>query len=161
MKTLAFTAFAAALPLAASTSASDRVTTVPSMEAGGQVETLTVEVNGQGGAVWRGTLTIGPRYGSASFSQSKSEAVAPCEGEAYDPNTRSNVNSSFNLNVSRSNWQQSPSSFNVNFNQNLALPACEGQGTDNSGFNRMVEIAPGTSKTIRGKNGVAVTISRP
>ena len=161
MKTMMMIALAAALPMAASATASDRVSTMPNAEAGGNVETLAVEITGESGMVWQGTLTIGPRYGSASYSQSKSEAVAPCEGEAFDPNRRTNVNSSFNLNLSRTNWQQDQNSFNVNFNQTLALPACEGQGTDSSGFNRMVEILPGSTQTIRGNNGVTVMISRP
>jgi hypothetical protein len=161
MKAILLIAAFGVLPLASTASASERVATVPSVPGIGNIETLSVEITGQRGVIWNGTLTIGPRYGSASFSQSKSEAIAPCEGKAVDENRNTNVSSSFNLNLSRSNWQQAPNSFNVNFNQNLALPACEGQGTDSSGFNRMVEIAPGSSKTIRGKNGVEVTVSRP
>lgn len=149
------------LLVATAAGASARVSPASEMEFDGEVETLTVQVNAEEGIVWSGTLNVGPRYGSASFSQSKSETVAPCEGKPVDPNRNSNVNSSFNLSLSRTNSQQSPHNFSVSFNRNVALPACEGQGSDSSGFNRVVEILPGTSKTIRGNNGVLVTVSRP
>ncbi len=161
MKNMLWMAAAGSLVLGSTAAASERVDLIPNGESDGSVETLSIEVTAQEGVVWNGTLNIGPRYGSASFSQSKSETVAPCEGKPVDPNRNTNVNSSFNLSVSRANWQKSPNDFSVNFNQNLALPACEGQGTDNSGFNRTVEILPGSSATIRGKNGVAVTVLRP
>lgn len=161
MKNMLWTAGAGLLCIASAASASERVAVVPGASNNGPTETLAVEISARDGLLWSGTLTIGPRYGNASFSQSKSEAVLPCEGKQLDPNNNTNVNSSFNLNFSRSNWQQTPHRFNVNFNRNMALPACEGQGTDSSGFNRVVEILPGSSTTIRGKNGVTVTVSRP
>jgi hypothetical protein len=161
MKSMLWIAAVASLSIASTAGASERVQFAPGADSGGDVETLTLEVIADGSLVWDGTLTIGPRYGSASFSQSKSETVAPCGGAPLDPNRNMNVNSSFNLSLSRTNWQQTPDRFTVNFNRSVALPACEGQGNDSSGFNRMVEIRPGSSMTIRGNNNVVVTISRP
>ena len=161
MKTTVLLAAAAALPIATAASASDRAVLAPSAETGGNAETLAIEITADEGLVWSGTLTVGPRYGNASFSQSKNESAPPCEGAPVDPNRNTTMSSSFNFNLSRTNWQQSPDSFSVNFNRNVAIPVCEGQGSDSSGFNRMVEIRPGSSATLRGKSGVIVTISRP
>lgn len=161
MKTMVLLAAAAALPIATTASASDRAVFAPGAETGGSAETLTIEVTAEEGPVWSGTLTVGPRYGNASFSQSKNESAPPCEGAPVDPNRNTTMSSSFNLSLSRTNWQQTPDSFAVNFNRNMAIPVCEGQGSDSSGFNRVVEILPGSSATIRGNSGVIVTISRP
>ena len=85
MKNRLWMAATASLFVATVASASERVSPAPAIEHGGDVETLRVEVNAEEGLVWNGTLNIGPRYGSASFSQSKSETVAPCEGKPADP----------------------------------------------------------------------------
>jgi len=160
MRKILWIAVAASLPIATVVSASDRVQVAPAPGIAGNVETIAVEIRAEDGVILSGTLTLGPRYDSASFSQSKSETIAPCDGAPIDPNRSTNVNSSLNLSLSRTSWQQTPDRFTINFNRSVALPACEGQGSNNSGFNRMVDIVPGGSSTIQDNSGAAVTISR-
>ena len=125
------------------------------------IETLSIEVMSQDGPLWSGTLTIGPEYGSANFSQSKNEYARPCPGSEPVSSRRSNSNSSFNMGISRSNWQQTPNSFNISFNRTRALKGCEGQGSDTSGLNRTVDIARGGSVTIETVTGEVITVTRP
>ena len=133
----------------------------PAGVAATSTETLSIVIQAKEGPLWSGTLTIGPQYGNASFSQSKNEYAEPCPDGSETASNRSNTNSSFNLSVSRSNWQQDPNSFNVSFNRTQALRACEGQGSNMSGFSRIVRIEAGGSATIETDTGVKVTLSRP
>ena len=141
--------------------AEDRAEKLASVTESGPAETLSVQIVTADGPLWSGTLTIGPQYGNAYFSQSKNEFAQPCEAEAAPANSSSNSNSSLTLNLSRQNWQNSPDSFNVNFSWTRALRACEGQGSDTFGFSRVIKLDRGTSATINGANGSKVTISRP
>lgn len=125
-----------------------------------QSETLHVDIRTPDGPLWSGTLTLGPQYGNAYFSQSKNEFALPCDNELTDMTGMSNTNSSLSFNISRNNWQQEPNKFNITFNWTKALRACEGQGNDTFGFNRVVDLAPGHSVTIEGANGARVVVSR-
>ena len=144
-----------------SANAEDRAIRPAPVVASGEAETLSVEIVTSDGPLWSGTLTIGPQYGNAYFSQSKNEFAQPCEGKPSGSNAASNSNSSLTLNLSRQNWQTNPDSFNVNFSWTRALRACEGQGSDTYGFNRLIELHRGASTTIEGANGAKVIVSRP
>lgn len=123
-------------------------------------ETVSVEIRADNRGLWSGTLTMGPQYGNASFSQSKSEFAPPCAGDRSGWDRPVNSNTSLNFNISRSNWQQEPDEFNVNFSWTRPLSSCEGQGTDNFGFNRRVDIEPGGTITIEGAGGIVARITR-
>ncbi len=157
------TIFAAiALAGAASTvQAQDRVTTVVTPAPSAGTETFTVTIASVDGPLWSGTLTIGPEYGNANFSQSKNEFSPPCPDGRDVASNRSNTSSSFNLSIARHNWQRQPDSFNISFNRSRALRACEGQGNDMSGLNRIVDIEKGSSITLETVTGESITISRP
>ena len=144
-----------------SANAEDRAIRPAPVAASGQAETLSVTIVTADGPLWSGTLTIGPQYGNAYFSQSKNEFAQPCKGKNAASDTPSNSNSSLTLNLSRQNWQTNPDSFNVNFSWTRALRACEGQGSDTFGFNRVIKLDRGSSVTIDGANGSKVTITRP
>ena len=146
---------------AVNANAQDRAIRPAPVAVSGQAETLSVEIMTDEGPLWSGTLTVGPQYGNAYFSQSKNEFAQPCAGKPASANAASNSNSSLTLNLSRQNWQTNPDSFNVNFSWTRALSACEGQGSDTFGFNRVIDLAPGKSTTIEGANGAKVIISRP
>ena len=153
---------ASAVPALSQDAVEARTVVKPMNEAlpGGPPTTMDVDVSAPGKQLWSGSLTLGPQYGNAYFSQSKNEYVPPCEGERREAHNRSNANTSLNFNISRANWQQEPDQFNVNFTWTRPLSPCDGQGTDNFGFTRTVDIAPGQSVTIRAAGDVSVRISR-
>lgn len=160
----ALTAFVAMAgsPLTAEDSIDTRVSPKAMVEPAviGKPTTLRVDIRTSEKELWAGSLTMGPQYGNAYFNHSKSEYVMSCAGERRAPNQATNVNSSLNFNISRSNWQQEPDKFNVNFTWTRPISRCEGHGTDNFGFNRIVEIPPKGSITIEAAGGVEVRISR-
>lgn len=123
------------------------------------VETVAIQIDSETGPLWSGSLTMGPQYGNAHFSQSTNEFASPCPGER-SLGAPVNSNNSLNFNISRANWAQEPDKFNITFNWTRSLPACEGQGTDTFGFNRIVEIEHGGSVTIEGAGGATVTVTR-
>lgn len=132
---------------------------VASAEVAG-IEVVGVEIRAGSYVLWSGTLRMGPQYGNASFSQSKSEFAEPCPGEPTSNGSRSMSNHQVSFNISRRNWQQEPDKFNVNVNWTQPLSACEGEGSNSLGFQRVIEVKRGGSATIEGAGSLRVTISR-
>ena len=141
--------------------AEDRAMVVAHAGATASPETVAVEIRTRDGVLWSGSLTMGPEYGNAYYSQSKNEFAEPCAGARIDPSNRSNTNNSLNFNISRANWQQEPDKFNITFNWTKALGACEGQGTNTYGFNRVIEIERGETTVIEGPGNARVSVTRP
>lgn len=145
---------------AGSALAEDRAIAFPATVSATAAETVSIDIRTGDGPLWSGTLTLGPQYGNAYFSQSKNEFALPCKGKPMNHSGGANSNSSLSFNISRANWQQEPDQFNVTLNWTKALEQCEGQGNDTYGFTRMIEIARGSSVVIEGANGAVVTIAR-
>jgi hypothetical protein len=123
-------------------------------------ETISVSVLDGRNIVWSGTLRISGAYGNANFSQSKSEAAAPCPSEARaDANQRSS-NESLSFSLSRYNWQQEPDRFNISLNWTVPVAACQDEGSDTFGFNRVVTIPPGQTVSIMGSGNMSVRLTR-
>ncbi|WFL76737.1 hypothetical protein P7228_12110 [Altererythrobacter arenosus] len=129
-------------------------------QTGGEVETVSVEIRASADILWSGTLTLGPQYGNAYYSQSKNEFTEPCASKPGSTADATNSSTSLNLNISRANWSQEPDKFNISFSWTRALDACEGQGNDTFGFNRVVEIPRGRKVTISGPGDAEVTVTR-
>ena len=145
---------------AGSALAEDRAIAFPATVSAAAAEAVSIDIRTGDGPLWSGTLTLGPQYGNAYFSQSKNEFALPCKGKPVDYGGGANSNSSLSFNISRANWQQEPDKFNVTLNWTKALDPCEGQGNDTYGFTRMIEIERGHSVVIEGANGAVVTITR-
>jgi hypothetical protein len=124
------------------------------------VETIAIEIRGGGDDLWTGTLRVGGNYGNASFSQSVNEFIAPCPSDSSNPNNNSASNRQLNFNISRRNPQQDANLFYINVNWTRPLPACQGEGNDTFGFNRVVSIPAGGTVTIEGVGGLSVKLSR-
>lgn len=123
-------------------------------------ESISVSILDGRGMVWSGSLRIGGQYGSASFSQSKSEAADPCPGEVWsDANARSS-SENLNFSISRYNWQQEPDRFNISLNWSVPVPACQGEGNDSFGFNRVVILPAGQTVTVSGNGSMQVKLTR-
>jgi hypothetical protein len=128
--------------------------------AGQPSETVAVSVLDGRGIVWSGTLRIGGNYGSASFSQSKSEAADPCPGDARPESSSRSSSENMNFSISRYNWQQEPDRFNISLNWGVPVAACEGEGNDSFGFNRVVTLPPGQTVTVAGSGTMQVKLTR-
>jgi len=110
--------------------------------------------------IWAGTLRIGGPSGNANFNFSKNEFALPCPGdpEAGSRNQMSRLRVNFSM--SRRNWQQQPDSFNVNVNWTKPLPACQGEGSDTLGFNRVVDLPRGETVSVEGSGGLVLRLTR-
>ena len=167
IKTLLAASAALMLPIAAI--AQDRVDRIPPIMhvppkavavAGMVAETLHVDVAGDGQTLWSGLLTVGDKYGSASFSQSINEYAKPCPGRAPGSEMPSQ-NYQLRFSISRHNWQTEADSFRVTTNWTQPLDACRGEGTNEVGVTRIIDIAPGGTVTIEGEGGLVVRVTRP
>lgn len=132
----------------------------PPSQDGTASETMAIVVQAGARELWSGTLRIGRRYGNASASMSKNEAAEPCPGDAPDDSNRSMMSFRLNVSISRHNWQQEPNKFNVNVNWVEPLPACQGEGTNTLGINRVVEVLPGKTVSVEGVEGLVVKVMR-
>ena len=133
----------------------------PTLADGLPIETMAVEIRVGDSKLWSGTLRIGPKYGNASFSQSRNEAAESCPSDKSSPGKTTFSNQSLNFNISRRSWQQEPDKFNVNVNWTQPIPACEGEGTDTLGLYRVVDIPRGSTVSVTGGGGVTVKLTRP
>jgi hypothetical protein len=123
-------------------------------------ERISVTVLDGRDIVWSGTLRIGGNYGNASFSQSKSEAAEPCAGEARSDGNQRSSNESLSFNISRYNWQQEPDRFNISLNWTVPVAACQDEGNDSFGFNRVVTMPPGQTVTVAGSGRLTLRLTR-
>lgn len=136
------------------------VVVAPMAEAHGEPETIAIDIRDGGRKIWSGSLRIGPKYGSASFSQSTSEFAPGCPGKAGDSDRSYSTQNRINLNIHRNNWQQEPDSFNVNINSVTPLAACQGNGTNTIGFQRIVDLPVGQTVVVAGEGGLSVRLTR-
>ena len=125
------------------------------------IESMVVEIRVGDRKLWSGTLRLGPKYGNASFSQSRNEAAEPCPSDKSAMGKTTFSNQSLNFNISRRrSWQQEPDKFNVNVNWAQPIPACEGEGTNTLGMYRVVNIPRGSTVSATGGGGVMVRLTR-
>jgi hypothetical protein len=166
MKTLIFAGLAG---LAAATSAGAKeadtmrqtVGAASASETNLATETIAIAVQDGRDSLWAGTLRLGGPYGNASFSQSRNEFAAPCAGGVRPGSGQAMASQQLNFNISRYNPQQEPDRFSINLNWSKPLIACQGEGNDSFGFNRVIAIPRGQSVTVEGSGGLSVRVSRP
>lgn len=157
----------AASPLAATDKVAAREAVAPSVVPGSPApavpptEALAIAIVSSGETVWSGTMRIGGPYGSANFSQSRSEYGEPCPGQASPAGRYASSSESVSIGVSRYNWQQEPDRFSINVNWSKPISSCAGEGNDTFGFTRVVTLPRGATVTVEGSGGMTVRLSRP
>lgn len=123
-------------------------------------EDIGVAISAGPEEIWSGTLRIGGPSANANFSFSKNEYAPPCPSDP-EAGTRNQMSSPrVNFSMSRRNWQQNPDEFNVNVNWTKPLPACQGEGSDTLGFNRVVEMPRGRTVRVEGSGGLVLRLTR-
>lgn len=132
----------------------------PGLPAAPPSEAIGITVMDGRDVVWSGSLRIGGHYGSANFSQSKSEYGPPCEAGVAADGGNSSRSESLSFGIGRQNWQQAPDRFNVHINSTKPVPPCLGEGSDSFGFNRVVLVPRGQSVTIEGSGSISVRLTR-
>lgn len=156
---LAAPAFAKDRPVAAEAVAKPAMN--PSPPAAPPAESIGVAVYDGRDLVWSGSLRVGGPYGSASFSQSKSEYGLSCAAATTTSDRQSASSESLSFGISRYNWQQEPDRFTINLNWTRPVEPCQGEGNDSFGFNRVVTLPRGQSATIEGTGTMSVRLTRP
>jgi hypothetical protein len=123
-------------------------------------ETIAIAVYDGRELIWSGSLRIGGPYGSASFSQSRSEYAEPCPGQTLTPGQYNTTSENMNLGISRYNSPQQPDRFTVNLNWSRPVAPCKGEGNDSFGFSRTVTLTRGQTATVEGVGGMSARLTR-
>jgi hypothetical protein len=123
-------------------------------------EDVAISINAGPEEIWSGTLRIGGPSGSANFSLSKNEFARPCPDDPDAASRQTMSSLRVNFNMSRRNWNQEPDKFNVNVNWTRPLSACQGEGSDRFGFNRVVDLPQGQMVSVEGAGGLVLRLTR-